>query len=343
MPVRVLRWARERGRGLPHVRWRDRKIVALTQAVDEASSVDVPSYRRYIYAERRIAAMMPRRGDRGQLVTRKLKSYAFAQSHGVDIPRVFDVWDRPEDIEWDDLPAALVLKSNGGSGAQGVVPIRRDGDHWRIVRGVDVITSAQIVERLRKRQDQGRIKGPFFAEELLPGVDDDSLPVDVKVHAFYGEVGLVLLRSVDVHGVEQRFRAILPDGTDYGRSCPKDVYDATIPIPTNFPEVVRTAERLSLGVPRPFVRVDLYDIGGRVVFGEFTPRPGGVEDYGPELDAQLGRLCESAQSRVRDDAIGGAGYGLRFGPGPRVLQLRHGTWSPESMSVSDEAPKETRE
>ena len=333
MPFRALHWARGRGRGLPHVRWRDRKIVALTQAVDAATSVEVPSYRRYLYAERRIAAMMPRRGDRGQMVTRKLKSYAFAQSHGVDIPRVFDVWDRLEDIEWDDLPAAVVLKSNGGSGARGVVPLRRDGDHWRIVTGEVAITSAEIVERLRAHQDQGRIRRPFFAEELLPGVDDDSLPVDVKVHAFYGEVGMVLLRSVDALGAERRFRVILPDGTDYGRSSPQDVYDATIPIPTNFTEVVRVAERLSLSVPRPFVRVDLYDIGGRVVFGEFTPRPGGVEDYGPELDAQLGRLCERAQSRVRDDAIHGEGTGLRFGPGPRELQLRHGTWSPESKSV----------
>ena len=316
--------------------------MALTQAVEIAPRVEVPSFRRYLYAERRIAGMMPRRGDRGQVVTRKLKSYAFAQSHGVAIPRVFDVWDRLEDIEWDDLPAAVVLKSNGGSSAQGVVPLRRDGDRWRIVTREDVLAPAEIVERLRTRQDQGRIRRPFFAEELLSGVDDDSLPVDVKVYAFYGEVGLVLLRSVSAHGVEQRFRVILPDGTDHGRACPEDVYDATIPIPTNFTEVVRAAERLSLGVPLAFVRVDLYDIGGRIVFGEFTPRPGGTEDYGPELDAQLGRLCERAQSRLRDERVRGAGLGLRFGPGPRELQLRHGTWSPESKSVPTHSSEASR-
>lgn len=305
----------------------------MTEAVEQAMSVEVPSFRRLVYAERRIAAMIPNRGDRGHLVTRKLKSYAFAQSHGVDIPRVFAVWNRLEDIEWDDLPAAVVLKSNGGTSGHGVVPMRREGDHWRIVTSEDTVTSGQIVERLRAHQDRGQVRGPFFAEELLPGVDDDSLPVDVKVYAFYGEVGLVLLRSVDVHGAGRRFRTILPDGTDFGRACPKDVYDATIPIPTSFTDVVRAAERLSLGVPRAFVRVDLYDLGERVVFGEFTPRPGGSEDYGPELDAQLGRLWELAHSRVLDDAISGAGYGLRFGPGPRELLLRHGTWRPESTSV----------
>jgi hypothetical protein len=307
--------------------------VALTEALEQAMSVEVPSFRRLVHAERRIAAMIPNRGDRGHLVTRKLKSYAFAQSHGVAIPRVFDVWNRLEDIAWDDLPAAVVMKSNGGAGARGVVPMRRQGDHWRIVTSEDAITPTQIVELLRAHLDRGRIRAPFFAEELLPGIDDDKLPVDAKVYAFYGEVGLVLLRSVAHHGRVKRFRAILPDGTDFGRSCPTDVYDPTIPIPTNFTEVVRVAERLSLSVPRAFVRVDLYDVGERVVFGEFTPRPGGSEDYGPELDAQLGRLWERAHSRVLDDALSGAGYGLRFGPGPRELLLRHGTWRPESSSV----------
>jgi hypothetical protein len=291
-------------------------------------SVEVPSYRRLVYAERRMAATMPYRGDRGHLTTRKLKSYAFAQSHGVAIPQVFDVWGRLEDITWNDLPEEVVLKSNGGAGGRGVVPMRREGDRWRIVTTEDALTPAQIVAPLRAHRDRERIRGPYFAEELLRGAGDDSLPVDVKVYAFYGEVGLVLLRCVEAHGAGKRFRAILPDGTDCGRSSIQDVYDPTIAIPTNFTEVVRVAERLSLKVPRAFIRVDLYDLGERVVFGELTPRPGGSEDYGPELDAQLGHLWERAHGRVLDDALSGAGYGLRFGPGPREIRTRHGVWRP---------------
>jgi hypothetical protein len=37
--------------------------------------------------------------DRGNLVARKLKSYAFAQSHGVRIPTIYGLWDKPEDID----------------------------------------------------------------------------------------------------------------------------------------------------------------------------------------------------------------------------------------------------
>ncbi len=304
-------------------------------------NVDVPSYRRLVHAERRMAAMMPNRGDRGQLTTRKLKSYAFAQSHGVAIPQVFDVWDRLENIAWDDLPEDVVIKSNGGAGGRGVVPMRRDGDRWKIVTTEDALTPAQIIEPLRVHQDRQRVWGPYFAEELLRGAVYDSLPVDVKVYAFYGEVGLVLLRSVAARGAGKRFRAFLPDGTDCGRSSTQDVYDPTIPMPTNFTAVIRAAESLSLNVPRPFVRVDLYDLGERVVFGELTPRPGGSEDYGPELDAHLGHLWERAQTRVLDDVLSGAGLGLRFGLGPREVHTRRGVWRPElgdSHSATGEVP-----
>ncbi|MBN9099980.1 MAG: hypothetical protein J0I49_17980 [Pseudonocardia sp.] len=39
------------------------------------------------------------------------------------------------------------------------------------------------------------------------------------------------------------------------------------------PEMIQVAERLGAGTD--FVRVDLYDIDGRVVFGELTSFPAG--------------------------------------------------------------------
>ena len=331
----ALTWARTRARAMAHVAWRDEKIDELLAARNKvagelvearkrlAEAPDVPSFEAYVHAEHRIHSHMRDRNypDRGNVVTRKLKSYSFAQSHGVAIPQIFGVWDRPEDISWDNLPDEVVLKSHTGSNGRGVFPLRRLGGQWTMVTGTETITPAEIVDRLHALKREGRVGGPFFAEELLSGVDANTLPVDVKVSTFYGEVGHILLRRAASHGDSRStaFRVIFPDGTDPGHILRRHPYDPTIPIPENLDELVKVAARLSLGIPSAYLRVDLYDLDGRIVFGEFTPRPGGHQDFGPAHDARLGHLWERAHARVLNDVIDGADYILRFGSGPRSL------------------------
>ena len=202
---------------------RDERIARLERALEERlhqdeRSYSVPSFRRYIYAERRIAGhlqMLDQRA-RGQALTHKLKSYSFATSHGVDIPQLFGVWERPEDIDWDRLPDAVVIKSAGGTSGRGVFPLRRVADRWTTVTTKDTKASSEIVDLLRTRAADRFVRGPFFAEELLGSGVDDVLPNDVKIDAFYGEVSHVLMRRVSVHGESKGFRVVFPDGTDAG-------------------------------------------------------------------------------------------------------------------------------
>jgi len=337
----VTSFLRSTFRRLPQVSRRDQRIASLerqltTKADREEQSYDVPSFRRYVYAERRIADHMSGLddSDRGQIVTRKLKSYSFARSYGVDVPEVFGIWDRPEDITWDELPDAVVIKSARGTYANGVTPLRRTEDGWTRVTTTQTIDPFKIVRRLTALEASGRVDGPYFAEELLGGGIGNALPVDVKVHAFYGEISHVLLRRVTVHRDKDAtaFRFILPDGTDPGPIVRGLVHDHAIPVPSNLEELMEVARRMSLGIPRAFVRVDLYDIDGRVVFGELTPRPGHLMDYGPKQDERLGHLWERAHARVMNDALGGAGFGVRFGPGPRELVVGGQPYVPDGVS-----------
>ena len=54
--------------------------------------------------------------------------------------------------------------------------------------------------------------------------------------------------------------------------------DYSIAKPTNFEKMLAIATRLAALVDNTFVRVDLYDIEGRIYFGEFTFYPGGGFD-----------------------------------------------------------------
>ena len=328
-------------RRLPQVSRRDERIASLKQrlaarADREEQSYAVPSFRRYIYAERRIADHLSEldSSDRGEIVNRKLKAYSFARSYGVDVPELFGVWDRPEDIAWEELPDTVVIKSASGTYANGVTPLRRTEDGWATVTTTEPIDPSTIVRRLTSLESSGRIDGPYFAEELLGGGVGNALPVDVKVHAFFGEISHVLLRRVTVHRDRNAtaFRVILPDRTDPGPIVRGLAHDHTIPVPSNLDELMEVARRMSLGIPRAFVRVDLYDVDGRVVFGELTPRPGHLMDYGPEQDERLGHLWERAHARVMDDALGGPGFAMRFGPGPRELVVGGQPYVPDGVS-----------
>ena len=328
-------------RRLPQVSRRDERIEALqrrraTEADREERSYGVPSFRRYIYAERRINDLLRRLddSDRGQYVTRKLKSYSFAKSYGVDVPEVFGIWERPDEIAWDELPDAVVIKSAKGTAARGVTPLRRLEDGWSTVTTTETIDPSEIVHGLTALEAAGKVGGPYFAEELLGGGLGNALPVDVKVHAFYGEISHVLLRRVTVHrdAAATAFRVILPDGTDPGPIVRGLTHDHAIPVPALLDELMDVGRRMSLGIPRAFIRVDLYDIDGRVVFGELTPRPGHLMDYGPKQDERLGHLWERAHARVMNDALGGAGFAVRFGPGPRELMVGGQPYVPDGVS-----------
>ena len=58
----------------------------------------------------------------------------------------------------------------------------------------------------------------------------------------------------------------------------------------NFEEMVEVARRLSMGFPE--LRVDLYNIDGKVYFGEltFTLQDGMMDFYTTELLLEMGRM-----------------------------------------------------
>ena len=317
-------WARSRARKLHALAWRDE---AIRRYRDErarygTAEADEPSFFRQMYADRRINAHMGDRNfpDRGNLVARKLKGYDFAQSHGVRIPVIHGIWDAPEKIRWDDLPDGVVIKSHTGAYSRGVFPLRRTGGTWTMVTKSEPISTDEVVERLNALTAEGRIGGPYFAEELLGGGRGNALPTEARIFAFYGEVGLVNIRWPTDHGNPQgtAIRRFLEDGTP-GPIHPS--HDDTLEPPGLFDELVSVGRRLSLSIPRPFCRIDLYDVDGEVVFGELTPRPGGSQNLGPETDHRLGVLWERAQARLLNDVIDGADYSLRFGSRPRGLRV----------------------
>jgi hypothetical protein len=118
--------------------------------------------------------------------------------------------------------------------------------------------------------------------------DGRTPPADYKFFMFHGRAAMVV---VDQDRFTRHTSTLLtPDWREYavtGRFAPADVPPAK---PAGYAEMLRVAEALS--VDFDFVRVDLYDVDGRVYFGELTHNPGGglVRLQPREFDLALGEL-----------------------------------------------------
>ncbi|MFX0539148.1 ATP-grasp fold amidoligase family protein [Ornithinimicrobium sp. Y1847] len=257
-------------------------------------------------------------GDVRVGMNRKLAMYRLAESHGVRVPRISHAFASLAAIEWDDLPERFVLKSDAGSASNGVFLLERDGDGFRLIGGGRRVSRDQVMDKLRSRHEIGRVLPPFFVEEVLDTGECDRLPVDIKIHAFYGEVGHVLLRDMARHGHRgsAKWRYLDRAGQDLGAVSKTNPVDPKVPVPARLPELVAIAEQLSRAMPLPFIRVDLYDLPESIVFGELTLMPGGGQRYTAKHDEFLGRKFEHAATRLAQALRSDQPYGLVVGEHP---------------------------
>jgi hypothetical protein len=186
------------------------------------------------------------------------------------------IYDSVDQIDFDALPASFVLKASHGSG-------------WNIIcrdkKRLDVAVTRRKLARWHSQNfyEIGRewaydaLTPRILAEEFINGPDGDS-PWDYKVFCFHGVARFI---QVDYARFSDHTRALydlhwnqLPCALEY----PRRVQPSARPVA--LPELLRVAETLSIGFP--FVRVDLYALGMRVLFGEMTFYPGkGVERFYP--------------------------------------------------------------
>ncbi|WP_139177719.1 acylphosphatase [Ruania alba] len=268
-----------------------------------------PSFQYMLESERRIAVVRRKDGPAPLRISLagKLYSQSIARAAGVRVPAIYGIWNSIEEIDLAALPEEFVLKSDRGSNSKGVFPIVRAGDRYQIAGIAEPVTAEQVLDRLREAKEARRAPAPYFAEQYLHGREDGEVPPDIKVYAFYGEIGHVHLRAVGRHAdnssVVSKF--VDADGTDLGAIDPSRTIDPTLALPEAFEEVVQAARTLSKAAKVPFIRVDLYETADGICFGEYTTRPGGTQWYGVEHDRVLGKRWERAQSRLDADRTAG--------------------------------------
>lgn len=202
-------------------------------------------------------------------------------------------WEKAEDIDWETLPNAFVLKANNGSGD---IIVCRDKAK------LDKQNTTQYLARLLKTRfgyhagesHYNKIHPCVVAEQLLDvrqQAAESETPIDYKIWCFDGQPFVVWAcwnrhhDNVQVATYDLNWQL----HPEWSRSTPHYQLNCRpMQRPKTLDRMLEVAARLSKGFPE--VRVDLYEIGGRVYFGEltFTSAEGIMDFYTPEFLRMMG-------------------------------------------------------
>jgi TupA-like ATPgrasp len=190
--------------------------------------------------------------------------------------------DDAHDIPFDALPHSYAIKTNHGSG--GHVFVRGIPDRQQIVEHFSAALRESYYWRQREYHYHA-IPPRILIEEMLDD-GEPSGPLDYRFWCFNGVPAVIQVDNSSHtinpfyntrwHALELRYRT--------------QVEQLPIARPRNLEKMLGAAATLAEGFD--FVRVDLYNIQGRICFGEmsFTPRGGFLKFQPPEWDLILGQL-----------------------------------------------------
>lgn len=188
---------------------------------------------------------------------------------------------------WDKLPQQFVAKTNNGSGTVD------------IIRQKDQIKYEDLYNELEDWLSVhfGYIDGEMWYEKIPPRVliealitdENGDVPKDYKIHCFKNGGDKKKILQIDYDRFSNHTRGVYDEAfkkLDVEIGFKKNEYDDEKP--ENFNELLSVADELSKDFD--YVRVDLYDLNGKIYFGELTfCHGGGGEIITPrEYDTFLG-------------------------------------------------------
>ncbi|MCR5500008.1 MAG: carbonic anhydrase [Acetatifactor sp.] len=185
----------------------------------------------------------------------------------------YGVYDNLESINWDDLPTQFVLKDTLGCGGNEVVIVTDKNEIEPLILKKKLRNWLSVSSRVKS----GGREWPYYSgkehrviiEGYLQADDGGQGLVDYKFFCFNGEpkyvyvvAGRKLGQSAELGIFDENMQRLS------ARRADEKELTHEVKVPGNFAEMKEVARILSKGFPE--VRIDLYEVGGEVRFGEMT-------------------------------------------------------------------------
>jgi hypothetical protein len=204
------------------------------------------------------------------------------------IPTIGTTYDNAEEIDFDVLPKRFVIKANHGSGFNLVVNDKSILDYSDVRKTLNKWLKLNYAYTSFELQYKGIIPKLYIEKNIAPQEIND-LP-DYKFFCFSGKVfcsytmvDYTMNHSNGKLGFFDREYNLLP----YHREDFKPI-ERQLKEPPNYWKMVELAEKLAEGFSH--VRVDFYNVDGKIYFGEmtFTNASGYCKFVPQEFDKILG-------------------------------------------------------
>ena len=203
--------------------------------------------------------------------------------------KIYGVFDRFDDIDFGKLPDQFVMKCSHACAFN------------FICKDKSQINLQELRKKFNKwlKTNYGKktvelhyapIKPQIIIEELLQ--ENGKLPTEYKIHVFNGVAKSMYV--VTSRGIDIRYNNYYIDWTPFDGSQFNGWKKTDYPLdkPANWDDMVKMAE--ALAKPFPFVRVDLYNINGKIYFSEmtFTPAKGTLILDDDQCDFEMGEWLD---------------------------------------------------
>ena len=198
---------------------------------------------------------------------------------------IFGIYDSFDEIDFDKLPNQFVLKCTHACGFNKIVLDKKSLDLKTCRKQFSKWLKTNYGKKTLEMH-YSSIKPRIIIEQYIGELD--SLPVEYKIHVFNGVAKSLYV--VTGRGNDIRYNNYYIDWTPFDGSQFNGWKKTDFPLkkPENWENMVEIAE--ILGKKFPFVRVDLYNINGKIYFSEltFTPAKGTLRFDDDKCDFEMG-------------------------------------------------------
>lgn len=202
------------------------------------------------------------------------------------------VWKKPDDIDFSILPNKFVLKCNHNS-SDGMI-ICKDKTKLNIVELIQAMKHALRVNYfyLSREWPYKNIEKCIIGEKYLENSDGSPL-VDYKFYCFDGKPRYFMYSLGEAeHKVRNHKFDMQLNSIDYLFKKEPAIAVEDINLPENIGEMIKIVEKLCTGFPH--IRIDLYNIDGKIYFGEMTffSSGGFMNIYSEEFAQEMSDLID---------------------------------------------------
>lgn len=183
------------------------------------------------------------------------------------------VWDSEKDINFDSLPDKFVLKPTHNSSVGRCICTDKDK--------LDIPSTLAALRKALKQNyyyewrewPYKNIKPRIIAEEYIENPDGTPI-VDYKFYCYGGEPRYFMYSVGEAdHTVRNCKFDMMGNNIDHLFKKERTLSDGEICLPDNLDEMIVIVRTLCKG--HPHIRIDLYNVAGRIYFGEMTFYSGG--------------------------------------------------------------------